>query len=136
MTRRLTATMLSGVATRPAAAGCEYSATEVPQFRLCQGFVEAAALGNSQKVPAEWFVDVKLTQAGTAALTEFTGTHLGEVVQLLVGSSIAVETQIQAIVDSGQIRSRGHDKPATEALSELFASLPSTPREIRPSTAE
>ena len=114
------------VAAWPAAAS-ESSAAETLRFHLCERFVEAAALGQSTRVPEEWSVHVKLTQAGTAALAEFTRAHLGEVARVLVASSLVVEAEIQTIVDSGRIQSSTRSKPSAEALAELLASPPSTP---------
>ena len=125
--RALVASALLALAAWSPAVRVESSAAETLRFHLCGGFVEAAALAQSIRVPEEWFVHVKPTPAGTSALEEFTRSHLGDVAQVVVSSSLVVEAKIQTIVDSGRIQSAARKKPAAEALAELLASPPSAP---------
>ena len=127
MTRTLVALGLFAITAWPASVRSESIGSETPRFYLCESFVAEAVLGHSEREPEDWFVHVKLTPPGTSALAEFTRAHLGEVAQVLVGSSVVVEARIQTIVDSGRIQSSAQTRSLAEALSDLLSSPPSAP---------
>ncbi len=126
-TRGLSVLALVTIAVSPVIVHSEPSAAGSPRFHLCDSFVEAATLGQSTRVPEEWFVHVKLTPDGASALPQFTRVHLGEAAQVLVASSLLVEAKVQTIVDSGRIQSSPRPKASAEVLAELLASPPSAP---------
>ena len=117
----ITTTILVTVA-RPLSAS-----TDAPVFHLCKGFIESFKLGPAPNKTDQWLVYVKLTPAGTLALADLTRDHLGETAEVRLDSTLVVETQIQAIVDSGLIQSSPRPGASAKAFAALFASPPSEP---------